>query len=72
MPDEIPNWLHLNARERDVLNLVAEGLTDVEIGLRLNISPKTVNYRIETLKRRFNVKTRIQVVVIALRRRLID
>jgi DNA-binding NarL/FixJ family response regulator len=67
-----PKGVYLSSRDKQVLELVAEGLTDIEIGQHIHLSPKSVNWRIETLKQRFKVKTRIQVVVIALRRKLID
>lgn len=66
-----PSSVFLSDRDREILNSVADGLTDVEIGQRLNLSPKTINHRIESLKRELNVKTRMQVVVTALRNRWI-
>jgi DNA-binding NarL/FixJ family response regulator len=54
-----------------MLNFVADGLTDIEIGQKLELSPKTINHRIECLKRQLNVKTRMQVVVTALRNKWI-
>ncbi len=66
-----PSSVFLSDRDREILNSVADGLTDVEIGQRLNLSPKTINHRVESLKRELNVKTRMQVVVMALRNRWI-
>jgi DNA-binding CsgD family transcriptional regulator len=63
--------IHLNEREREVLLLLAEGKTDAEIGIIFNLSAKTINYRVEEIKRKFGVGTRIQAVVTALRRGLI-
>lgn len=40
---------HLTARERQVLELVAEGLTNPEIGARLFISPKTASVHVSAI-----------------------
>lgn len=58
----------LSERETNILSLIADGKSDVEIGAVLNISPKTVNYHVENVKRLYGVRTRIQAVVAALRR----
>ncbi len=57
----------LTPRERQCLELVACGKTDWEIARLLGLSPFTVHYHIERAKRRFDVITRIQAVVQALR-----
>ena len=56
----------LTARERAVLDLVAEGLTNVAIGRRLGISPKTVNAHLEHVYAKLAVSTRASAVVAAL------
>ena len=66
-----PSSVFLSDRDLEILNYVADGLTDVEIGQKLDLSPKTVNHRIENLKRELNVRTRMQVVVTALRQKWI-
>lgn len=35
-------WARLTQRETDVLNLLVEGRTNKEIGLSLNVSPRTI------------------------------
>jgi two-component system, NarL family, nitrate/nitrite response regulator NarL len=62
----------VTAREREVLLLLAEGLSDVQVAGRLSISPKTVNYHVENLKSRFEALNRTHLIAIALRRRIID
>ena len=57
----------LTRREVECLRWVAEGKSDWEIGQILSISDKTVNYHVENVKRKYNVATRIQAVVAALR-----
>jgi DNA-binding CsgD family transcriptional regulator len=58
----------LSERDKEILLHIANGLTDREIAARLNLSPKTINFRVEEMKRKFDAKTRAQVVAIALRR----
>jgi DNA-binding NarL/FixJ family response regulator len=43
--------LHLSPREREVLQLIAEGRTEKEIAFLLKISIKTVSFHRENLKR---------------------
>lgn len=50
----------LTAREREVLDLVADGLTSQEIALRLGISTSTVNSHIDAAMRRLGARTRVQ------------
>lgn len=74
--DEIENKEQLSdplaERDRTILLLIADGKTDGEIAQALSVAPKTINYHVERIKRRFGVSTRIQAVAIALRRRYID
>lgn len=52
----------LSTREKEVLRLVANGLTSVEIGARLLISVMTVNTHVRNIYRKLQVKTRAQAV----------
>lgn len=61
----------ITRREREVLGWIAAGKSDWEIGRILNISAKTVNYHVEKAKRKFGVATRIQAVVLAMRKGLL-
>jgi HD-GYP domain-containing protein (c-di-GMP phosphodiesterase class II)/DNA-binding CsgD family transcriptional regulator len=56
----------LTTRERAVLDLVADGLTNAAIGRRLAISPKTVNAHLEHVYAKLGVSTRASAVVAAL------
>ena len=49
-------------REREILELAAEGFTTHQIGRRLGISPRTVEAHIAKLYRKLGVKTRLQAV----------
>jgi DNA-binding CsgD family transcriptional regulator len=59
--------LDLTRRESQVLEWIATGKSDWQIGQILDISDKTVNYHAENLKRKYGVSTRIQMVVAAVR-----
>ncbi len=57
----------LTAREREVLALIASGNSNVEIGERLSISPKTVEKHRGSLMSKANVHTVAELMVYALR-----
>ena len=50
----------LSAREREVLRLLAEGLTDREIATALAISPRTVESHVSSLLRKLGVRNRAE------------
>ncbi|MFC4782954.1 helix-turn-helix domain-containing protein [Nocardioides sp. MAHUQ-72] len=62
----------LTAREREVLALVAEGLTNREIGKRLFISEKTASVHLSHVMAKLNVASRTEAVTVAHRRGLLD
>ena len=62
----------LTEREREVLALVAEGLTNREIGSRLFISAKTASVHLSNLMVKLNVSSRTEAVTVAQRRGLLD
>ncbi|WP_405797194.1 response regulator [Streptomyces sp. NBC_01506] len=55
----------LSPRERDILVLIGEGLTNREIGGRLFLSEKTVKNHISRLLAKLGVERRIQAAVLA-------
>ncbi|WLQ44902.1 response regulator transcription factor [Streptomyces laculatispora] len=55
----------LSPREKDVLDLIGEGLTNSQIGKRLYLSEKTVKNHISRLLAKLGVERRIQAAVIA-------
>ena len=59
----------LTPRERDVVELVAEGLTNKEIGRRLAISPATVKAHVERIIGKLGVADRTQAAVLAVQLR---
>jgi DNA-binding NarL/FixJ family response regulator len=61
----------LTQRERDVLRLLADGLSNEEIGKRLFISPETVRTHVRKAMSKLDADTRTQAVATALRQSLI-
>ncbi|MBX9878935.1 MAG: response regulator transcription factor [Candidatus Obscuribacterales bacterium] len=57
----------LSDREKEVLHLVAEGLTNQEIALKLWLSRETVKSHVKKIMRKLSVKDRTQAAVAALR-----
>lgn len=55
----------LTPRERDILALIGEGLTNRQIGRRLYLSEKTVKNNISRLLAKLGVERRVQAAVIA-------
>jgi DNA-binding NarL/FixJ family response regulator len=62
----------LTAREGDVLRLVADGLTNKAIGLRLGISEHTVKFHLGSAMNKLGAASRAEAVAIAMRRGLIS
>ena len=50
-------------RQRDVGELVAGGLSDVEVGERLGISPRTANAHCDVLRQKLGVSRRRQIPI---------
>jgi DNA-binding NarL/FixJ family response regulator len=61
----------LTQREREVLRLLADGLTNEAIGKRMFISPETVRTHVRKAMEKLEADTRTQAVATALRQSLI-
>ena len=61
----------LNDRERAALSLLFEGLTNKEIAVKLEISENAVKWVVQQLFEKTGVRTRSQLVRIALEKRLL-
>jgi DNA-binding NarL/FixJ family response regulator len=55
----------LSLREREVLNLVADGLSNKAIAEQLYISPNTVKTHVSSLLNKLDVQTRVQLAALA-------
>ncbi|MGK3953108.1 response regulator [Microbacterium sp. I2] len=55
----------LTERETDVLRLVAEGLTNEEIGARLHLSPLTAKTHVSRIMQKLHARDRVRLVILA-------
>ena len=53
-------------RELEVLNLVAEGYTNIQIGETLSISERTVRFHMEKILAKLVVSNRTEAVAVAI------
>ena len=68
----VPNGIReLSAREREVLRLVADGLSDAEIGTRLVLSPHTVHRHVANIRRKLGLRSRSAAAAAAARAGLV-
>jgi two-component system, NarL family, response regulator DevR len=63
--DDLPRLAQLSDREREVLGLLSEGLTNREIGTRLFISEKTVRNHVSGLLRKLHLHHRTEAALFA-------
>lgn len=70
--DRVDAYERLTDREREVLILVAEGNTNLQISDMLHVSPKTVDGHRTSLMAKLGLHDRTEVVKYALRKQLID
>lgn len=61
----------LSQRERQVLELVAQGLNNQEIGVQLELSPKTIARHRERIMNKLNMHSRTELVKFAIRSGLV-
>lgn len=64
------SFTDLTARERDVLGLICEGLSDKEIAARLKLAPNTVRNHVATVYSKLDVHSRSEAIVWARERGL--
>ncbi|AUY47674.1 response regulator transcription factor [Streptomyces sp. CB01881] len=64
-PAQAPAFPELTEREREILALVGEGLTNRQIGQRLYLAEKTVKNHVSRLLAKLGVERRVQAALIA-------
>ena len=64
---EMDPLAELTPREREVLSLMAEGLSNATIASRLHISERTVKYHITNIYAKLGVKNRTEAILLALK-----
>jgi DNA-binding NarL/FixJ family response regulator len=62
----------LTARQREVLQLIAEGRTDREIAALLHLSPRTAEFHRQRVRLRLGLKTTAELVQYAIRHGLVS
>lgn len=62
----------LSARETEVLNLVATGCSNKQIGSALSISEETVKAHMKNILAKLGVRDRTHAVIVALRRGILS
>jgi two-component system response regulator NreC len=70
--EEQQSYDTLTPRQREVLTLIAEGMTNTEIGERLGISSKTVARHRENIMARLDLHSRTELVKYAIRKGLAE
>ena len=74
LPDPAPSQAldELTGREREIFRLIANGLSNAEIGQELHISETTVKTHVTHVFQKLNVRDRVQAVVLAYQTGLVE
>lgn len=64
--------LDLTEREREVLDLMVEGLNNVQIAGRLTVSPATIKSHVSSVLSKLGVASRTEAVTLALRNHIVS
>ncbi len=67
-----PHIVPLTARQLEILQGFANGLSTLEIGERLSVKPNTVRTHVDHILRKLGVHSKLEAVAFALRHRLIE
>lgn len=62
-PKSNQDTVPLTSREKEVLQLMAEGITQQEVANKLFISRRTVNNHIQTINEKFNVNSTVSAII---------
>jgi len=67
-PDDLIG--NLTEREKEILTLVAEGLTNREIGEKLHLAEKTIKHYMTNILQKLQVRSRVEAALLAQKHRL--
>ncbi|MEG3940744.1 response regulator transcription factor [Microcoleus sp. S36b_A3] len=67
-----PNSPNLTQREQQVLDLLTEGLSNIQIGDRLHLSPRTIEKHVSSLFRKTESSNRTELVRFAMEHHLVS
>ena len=62
-PDDLIG--NLTEREKEILTLVAEGLTNREIGENLHLTEKTIKHYMTNVLQKLHVRSRVEAALLA-------
>jgi DNA-binding NarL/FixJ family response regulator len=62
----------LTVREKEVLQLIVNGLSNKEIAFRLNITLRTVKAHVSSILMKLNVSDRTQAAVLAIQEKFLE
>lgn len=62
---DVPEKLYFSRREREILDLVVQGLTNPEIAARLLVSPQTVKNQLHHMYDKIGVTDRLELILYA-------
>lgn len=65
-------WQELSERERTILGLIAQALTNREIGLQVKLSEKTVKHHVTNILQKLQVRGRVEAALLVQRQTRAD
>ncbi len=71
-PSHSLNLLHLTPREKEVLDLLTQGLSNIKIGKKLHLSPKTIEKYVSSMLKKTDTNNRTELVRFALDHNLVE
>ena len=69
-PDSMSRKASLTSRETEILRMYTEGLSNMEIAERLNISIRTVETHKNNIMQKYNFKNTVEMVKFAIRNKI--
>ena len=69
---KLEDWLDLTEREREVLEELIEGHSNIEIGQKLHLSHRTIEKYVSSLLRKSQLNNRIELVRYAMKHHLVS